>query len=237
MPAASSPAAAPAATWPPWPPATTSPARGWRRSWAWSACRTRPKRRAGKYSLGMAQRLGVASALLGDPGVLLLDEPVNGLDPEGIRWIRNLLTGLAARGPHGLRVQPPDQRGGADGRPAGRHRPRPPAGPHLGPRAGQPRGLPGRGLLRPDRQRRGVPAARKRGRYEHHRGRHRPGRPDLRRALRLSRNGPDGVDQAAQPALHLVVPGRGGRRHDRAVHRGAQHRLGPLVRPPRTPTR
>jgi ABC-2 type transport system ATP-binding protein len=56
------------------------------------------KRRAGKYSLGMAQRLGVATALLGDPGVLLLDEPVNGLDPEGIRWIRNLLTGLAREG-------------------------------------------------------------------------------------------------------------------------------------------
>ena len=48
-------------------------------------------RRAGKFSLGMAQRLGVAAALLGDPGVLLLDEPVNGLDPEGIRWIRGLL--------------------------------------------------------------------------------------------------------------------------------------------------
>ena len=55
-------------------------------------------RRAGKFSLGMAQRLGVAAALLGDPGVLLLDEPVNGLDPEGIRWIRGLLRSMAARG-------------------------------------------------------------------------------------------------------------------------------------------
>ena len=55
-------------------------------------------KRAGGFSLGMGQRLGVASALLGDPGVLLLDEPVNGLDPEGILWIRNLLKALAAQG-------------------------------------------------------------------------------------------------------------------------------------------
>ncbi len=55
-------------------------------------------RRAGKFSLGMGQRLGIASALLGDPGVLLFDEPVNGLDPEGIRWVRYLLRDLAAEG-------------------------------------------------------------------------------------------------------------------------------------------
>jgi ABC-2 type transport system ATP-binding protein len=55
-------------------------------------------RRAGKFSLGMSQRLGIAATLLGDPAVLLFDEPVNGLDPEGIRWVRHFLRGLAAEG-------------------------------------------------------------------------------------------------------------------------------------------
>jgi ABC-2 type transport system ATP-binding protein len=54
------------------------------------------KRRAGKFSLGMGQRLGIAAALLGDPPVLLFDEPINGLDPEGILWVRNLLKRLAS---------------------------------------------------------------------------------------------------------------------------------------------
>jgi ABC-2 type transport system ATP-binding protein len=56
------------------------------------------KKRAGSFSLGMGQRLGIAAALLGDPAALVLDEPVNGLDPEGILWIRNLMKSLAAEG-------------------------------------------------------------------------------------------------------------------------------------------
>ena len=56
------------------------------------------RRRSGGFSLGMGQRLGIATALLGDPATLLLDEPVNGLDPEGIQWIRHLLRSLAAEG-------------------------------------------------------------------------------------------------------------------------------------------
>ena len=56
------------------------------------------RKRAGGFSLGMGQRLGIATALLGDPRTILLDEPVNGLDPEGIRWIRDLLQSLAREG-------------------------------------------------------------------------------------------------------------------------------------------
>src|SRR6202521_6134209 len=56
------------------------------------------RKRAGQFSLGMGQRLGIAAALVGDPESVILDEPINGLDPEGIRWIRDLLKALAAEG-------------------------------------------------------------------------------------------------------------------------------------------
>jgi ABC-2 type transport system ATP-binding protein len=56
------------------------------------------KKRSGGFSLGMGQRLGIAGALLGDPGIVMFDEPVNGLDPEGVFWIRNLMKRLAAEG-------------------------------------------------------------------------------------------------------------------------------------------
>ena len=63
-------------------------------------------KKVGAFSLGMRQRLGLAAALLGEPPVLVLDEPNNGLDPQGIRWLRGYLRELAGRGSHGSRFQP-----------------------------------------------------------------------------------------------------------------------------------
>src|SRR2546421_7481355 len=60
------------------------------------------RKRAGTFSLGMGQRLGIAGALLGDPGILMFDEPVNGLDPDGVRWVRQLMRSLAAEGRTGF---------------------------------------------------------------------------------------------------------------------------------------
>ena len=73
-------------------------------------------RRVGGYSLGMRQRLGLAYALLGDPGVLVLDEPINGLDPEGIKWIRGFLRSHGRRGAHRAGQLAPALRGAAERR-------------------------------------------------------------------------------------------------------------------------
>ena len=81
--------------------------------------------RVGDYSLGMRQRLGIGTALLGDPAVLILDEPANGMDPEGIRWMRLLLRDFAAARRHGAAVEPPARRGAGHRRPPRRHRRRP----------------------------------------------------------------------------------------------------------------
>ena len=77
-------------------------------------------RRVKGYSLGMRQRLALAAALLGDPRILILDEPANGLDPQGMRWLRDLLRAQAAEGRTVLRLQPPALRGLPDRRRADR---------------------------------------------------------------------------------------------------------------------
>ena len=82
----------------PGPDAGPAAPAGWTRCWSSSGCASVAGKRAGGFSLGMSQRLGVAAAMLGDPKVLLLDEPVNGLDPEGVLWIRNLMKQLAGEG-------------------------------------------------------------------------------------------------------------------------------------------
>ena len=82
-------------------------------------------RRVGGFSLGMGQRLGVASALLGNPQTVVLDEPVNGLDPEGVRWMRTMLKDLAAEGHTVFVSSHLIERDGPNSNPPGRHRPWP----------------------------------------------------------------------------------------------------------------
>ena len=81
-------------------------------------------RKAGGYSLGMRQRLGIAAAMLGDPPVLIMDEPFNGMDPEGIIWMRSFLRCARGRGAGDPRLEPPDERGPGRRRPGRRDRPR-----------------------------------------------------------------------------------------------------------------
>ena len=81
-----------------WPRATASRPGGSTRCFRSSGLESVARRRASGFSLGMGQRLGIAAALLGDPAVLMFDEPVNGLDPEGIVWVRTLMRALAAEG-------------------------------------------------------------------------------------------------------------------------------------------
>ena len=76
----------------------------------------------GGFSLGMAQRVGLATAILAEPDVLMLDEPSNGLDPQSIQWLREFLRALRPRRPHRLRVQPPAAGDAAHGGPRGGHR-------------------------------------------------------------------------------------------------------------------
>ena len=114
-------------------------------------------RGAGKFSLGMSQRLGIAAALLGDPHTVILDEPVNGLDVEGIRWIRGLLADLAARGKTVLVSSHLMSEVAADRPPADRHRPGPAAGRHHRGRAVGRARVAGIRLRPPHRRRRRVP--------------------------------------------------------------------------------
>ena len=93
------------------------------------------RRKAGGYSLGMRQRLGIAAAMLGDPPVLMMDEPFNGMDPEGIIWMRGIPAVTGRAGPRRAGVQPPHERTAGHRRSPGDRRPRQGDRRHQHPRA------------------------------------------------------------------------------------------------------
>ena len=114
------------------PTRSASRRRGSTRCWRWSGLADAAGRRIRGYSLGMRQRLGIAGALLADPPVLMFDEPANGLDPEGIRWMRDAAARARRPRRHGAAVVAPARRGRAHRRPAAGDRQRPDRGRRAG---------------------------------------------------------------------------------------------------------
>ena len=108
-----------------WPAPAASRTDESTRSWSSSTSAAAADRRVNGYSMGMRQRLGLAAALLGDRRILVLDEPANGLDPMGVRWLRTLLRDLADEGRHSPGLQSPARGTSPDRRRRRRHRPRP----------------------------------------------------------------------------------------------------------------